>query len=153
MSFNVYWGYVSIKELGEVLNGPAVVRLRPGLDYEPDIFVVLREQLGQLEEQYFSGAPTLVIEVVSPGGRNYDLKTKAVNYYSHGVREYWVVDPAARTLYQHTLATEEMASYVMREHTAGPVESLAVPRFWIEAEWLWESPLPEEKPLLDRLLR
>lgn len=146
-------GYMGSKRLGRVFNGPGVVRLRPGLDYEPDIFVVAREQLGQLAEQYFAGAPILVVEVISPGGRNYDLRTKAANYRQHGVREYWAIDPDAQTLSQHTLPTADAAPYVVQERTTGRVESYAVPRFWIEVAWLWDSPLPEEMPLLDRLLR
>src|ERR671923_2837598 len=46
-------GYVETHDLGEVLNGPGVVRPRPGLDYEPDIFVVLAAQHDQFSEQYF----------------------------------------------------------------------------------------------------
>lgn len=93
-----------------------------------------------------------LVEVISPGERNYGLKTKATNYRQYGVWEYWAVDPATQTLYQHTRQIEETAPYVVQEHTAGRVESYAVPGFWIEAAWLWESSLPEEKPLLDRLL-
>jgi len=144
--------YMGVRGLGRVFNGPGVVRLRPGLDYEPDIFVVAREQLDQLEEQYFSGAPILVVEVVSPGGRTYDLRTKAANYRQHGVREYWAIDPDAQRLFQHTLPSADAAPYVVREHTTGRVESHTVPGFWIEAAWLWESPLPAELPLLNRLL-
>ncbi len=130
-------GYMGSKGLGRVFNGPGVAR----------------EQLDQLAEQYFVGAPILVVEVISPGGRTYDLRTKAANYRQHGVREYWAIDPDARTLSQHTLPTADAAPYVVKEHTTGRVESYAVPRFWIEVAWLWESPLPEEMPLLDRLLR
>jgi len=31
-------GYVEERGLGEVLNGPAVLRIREGVDKEPDIF-------------------------------------------------------------------------------------------------------------------
>ena len=146
-------GYVGAKGLGKVLNGPAVVRLRPGLDYEPDIFVILREQLGQLEAQYFSGAPALVVEVTSPGGHTYDLKHKAANYGQHGVREYWVVELEEQRLYQHTLPAEAPAPYTVRDYARGRVESLVVPGFWIEVAWLWQDPLPPEPPLLEALLR
>ncbi|MBI3989313.1 MAG: Uma2 family endonuclease [candidate division NC10 bacterium] len=146
-------GYVRAKGLGEVLNGPAVVRLWPGLDYEPDIFVILGEQLRQFETQYFSGAPALVVEITSPGGRTYDLKHKAANYGRHGVREYWVVEPEEGRLYQHTLPAEAPAPYTVQDYASGRVESLVVPGFWIEVAWLWQDPLPLEPPLLEALLR
>lgn len=81
-------GYVRSKNLGEVLNGPGVVQLRPGLDYEPDICFVTREQCDLFNEQYFSGAPTHIMEVVSPGTRHHDLVTKATHYQEYGVPEY-----------------------------------------------------------------
>ncbi len=146
-------GYTGTKGLGRVFNGPAVVRLRPGLDYEPDIFMVLSEHLHQLETQYFSGAPDLVVEVVSPGGRNYDLKTKASNYRAHGVREYWVIDADEQVLYQHTPPPAQTPPYVVKEYPTGHIESLVLPGFWIDVSWLWATPLPAEKPLLDQLLQ
>jgi Uma2 family endonuclease len=145
-------GYANSKGLGRVFNGPAVVRLRPDLDYEPDIFVVLQEHLDRLEEQYFSGAPDLVVEVMSPSGRNYDLRTKADHYRRHGVREYWAVDPATNVLYQHLLSTEASAPYLVSEYATGRLESSILSGFWLVVSWLWEVPLPQEKSLLDRLL-
>jgi len=39
-----------------------------------------------------------VIEVVSPSNRSRDLLTKRALYGRAGVREYWLVDPEARTI-------------------------------------------------------
>ena len=44
------------------------------------------------------GPPDLVIEVVSPSNRSRDLLTKRALYGRAGVREYWLVDPEARTI-------------------------------------------------------
>ncbi len=145
-------GYVSTKGLGNVFNGPAVVRLRPDLNYEPDIFVVRREHLSQLEAQFFSGGPDLVVEVMSPGGRSYDLKTKATNYRQYGVREYWLIDPATTPFYQHTCPTDDSAPYDIRTYATARVDSMTMPGFWVDASWFWERPLPQETRLLDRLL-
>lgn len=144
-------GYVSSRNLGEVLNGPAVVRLRPGLNYEPDIFVVGTEQRGQIEEQRFSGAPLLVVEMISPSTRNYDLRTKAMNYREHGVPEYWAVDPAQQTVDQHLLPQNASAPYVVAQHTQGRLESRAIAGLWIDVSWLWQEPLPGELPCLEQM--
>lgn len=144
--------YVSSKRLGKVLNGPAVARLRPGLCYEPDLFFVPQKQQALLKEQYFAGAPEMVVEVVSPGGRQYDLKEKAANYEKHGVREYWVIDPVNSTLYRHAKPSSGEAPYLVQEWKAGRVASSVVQGFWIDAAWLWQDPLPEERTLLEQIL-
>jgi Uma2 family endonuclease len=44
------------------------------------------------------GPPDLVIEIVSPSNRGRDLLTRRALYARADVREYWVVDPDARTI-------------------------------------------------------
>lgn len=41
-------GFIEERGLGEVFNGPAVLRLRPGADKEPDLFFVRREDAGRI---------------------------------------------------------------------------------------------------------
>ncbi|MGC8916244.1 MAG: Uma2 family endonuclease [Thermoanaerobaculum sp.] len=143
--------YVRQKKLGDVLCGPAVLRLRPGLNYEPDIFVIPAGQLDRLEPHCFSGTPSLVVEIASPATRQHDMKTKAVAYRKHGVPEYWVVDPGIKTLFQHLPAADPHAPYNVTPYTQGPVGAEAIPGFWIEAHWLWEDPLPEELSCLEHI--
>lgn len=145
-------GYVTTRRLGTVLNGPAVVRLRPGLDYEPDIFFVGRDQLGQLGKQYLAGAPALVVEVVSPGTRSHDLKTKAANYHKHRVKEYWAIDIEKRVLARHRPGPPAAAAYRVTRHAKGRVTSAAIPGFWLEVSWLWRAQLPPELECLEQIL-
>ncbi len=143
--------YVRHHRLGDVLNGPAVVRLRPGLDYEPDIFVVPADRSSQLRETYFEGTPTLVVEVLSPSTRRHDLETKARNYGRHGVPEYWAIDPEEKALVQHVRAGTRRA-YRRRRVRRGRLESRAIGGFWIDVGWLWQDPLPDEWACLNALL-
>jgi Uma2 family endonuclease len=141
-------GYGETQSLGNALNGPAVVRFRPGLLYEPDIFFLRTEQLAHLEAEYFSGSPTLIVEVVSRGSPAHDLKIKAASYHQHRVGEYWAVDVEKECLFQHLLSN----GYQPTPLSSGRVSSRAVPGFWIEASWLWQKPLPPSPRCLDQIL-
>ena len=45
-----------------------------------------------------AGRPDLAVEIISPGSVRYDRVVKLGWYASIGVPEYWIVDPASRTL-------------------------------------------------------
>lgn len=143
--------FVRHRRLGEVLNGPAVVRFRPGLDYEPDIFFVPVGQLAALGEDYFGGIPGLIVEVLSEGTRAHDLKTKAAAYRLHGVPEYWAVDLARRAVTVHLLPAHAEQPYGITEKTEGRLESAAISGFWIDVSWLWQDPLPDPLYCLDQI--
>lgn len=144
--------YAGDNNLGEILCGPAVVRLHPGLNYEPDIFFVPLSHLSQLGKTYYSGPPALVIEVMSPATRNYDLKTKAALYSKHGVPEYWVIDPEGKIFYFHSLPENQKDPYHIKEYTEGRVQSQALPDFWLDVSWFWQEPLPAGLHCLRKIL-
>ncbi len=139
-------------DLGVVLCGPAVIRLRLGLLYEPDIFFIRKDRTNNLMEQYYSGAPDFVVEVISPSGRSHDLKTKANQYHDHGVQEYWTVDTEKRSIHQHVLPTNLTEPYTVSFHTEGKIFSTALSGFWIDAGWLWQDLLPSEAQCLEQIL-
>ena len=63
--------------------------------YRPDIFFVSQNQMEILgEDGYVHGAPDLVIEVLSPGTSKDDKTKKKEIYGQHGVKEYWLIEPA-----------------------------------------------------------
>ena len=49
------------------------------------------------------GAPDLVVEVLSPGTARYDRGRKKDVYEKSGVKEYWIVSPAEKTVEQYLL--------------------------------------------------
>ncbi len=58
---------------------------------EPDISVICDPN--KFTDRGCSGAPDLIIEIVSPSSRKMDYSLKNTIYSQADVREYWIVDP------------------------------------------------------------
>lgn len=58
---------------------------------EPDISVICDPN--KLTDRGCSGAPDLIVEIVSPSSSKMDYGKKNALYSETGVREYWIVDP------------------------------------------------------------
>lgn len=69
--------------------------------YIPDVMIVCDRE--KLQWNGVHGAPDLVVEVLSPGTAKNDRSKKWNVYEKCGVREYWLVDPANRTIEQYFL--------------------------------------------------
>ncbi|MDO4327448.1 MAG: Uma2 family endonuclease [bacterium] len=61
---------------------------------EPDIAVICDKN--KLTDRGCTGAPDMVIEIISPSSRRMDYAIKHALYAEAGVREYWIVDPAKK---------------------------------------------------------
>lgn len=78
----------------EVLWAP--IGWRPGVTrwFEPDLVVVYLPG-GPKGRAHLTEPPALVVEVLSPRTRAYDLTMKRQVYDEGGVDAYWIVDPSA----------------------------------------------------------
>ena len=63
---------------------------------EPDLSVVCDPD--KLDDVGCKGAPDLIIEVLSPSTQRHDRLVKYNLYQRAGVREYWTVDPTAKSV-------------------------------------------------------
>lgn len=68
---------------------------------QPDFVLVKWERAGIIHDRRIYGVPDLIIEILSPGNRDYDEQVKLLAYANAGVPEYGIVDPAARQLRLH----------------------------------------------------
>lgn len=102
---------------GEVFNAPIDVILTPHDVVQPDLVVVTNPAL--VSARGIEGAPTLVVEILSPATTAYDRTTKAQRYAALGIPHYWIVDPEARTLecFRRHAATYQLVGSFARDDT------------------------------------
>lgn len=90
--------FVQTHSLGRVVLSPCDVVLSQFDILQPDIFFIEAEREAIVGKKYTAGAPDLVIEVLSASTETRDRVAKAKRYATFGVREMWLVDPAAKTI-------------------------------------------------------
>lgn len=98
----VLWPVVKLLS-GRVYAAPVDVFLRGANPVQPDIFVLLPEQLGYKSKHGVEGPPALIVEVLSPGNPEHDQVTKRRIYARAGVSEYWLISPTTTTVEVLTL--------------------------------------------------
>src|SRR5437762_2722415 len=96
--FAILHEHVRKHQLGELVVAPSDVELGPRDVYEPDIYFVAKERVSIFTEQGASGAPDLVIEVLSPSTARLDRGPKRDGYAAAGVKELWFVEPRERKI-------------------------------------------------------
>lgn len=72
---------------------------------QPDLCVICDD--AKIDERGAIGAPDLVIEILSPGNSNKEMKYKFDLYEEAGVLEYWIVNPADKTVFIYVLKENE----------------------------------------------
>ena len=87
------------RELGKVLHAPFDVILSDTDVVQPDILFVSNERAHIRTPANIRGAPDLVVEILSPSSASRDWSDKLNLYSKHGVKEYWIVDPANRVVW------------------------------------------------------
>ena len=85
-------------EIGEIRIAPYDVHVDPFNTYQPDLLFVSNARRHIIENRGITGAPDLVVEILSESTRRRDLNRKLPVYINAGVREVWVVDLDARTV-------------------------------------------------------
>ncbi|MCA1849678.1 MAG: Uma2 family endonuclease [Acidobacteria bacterium] len=90
--------------MGSIFFSPLDVILPTGDVVQPDVFFLTNEESERVRSaKRVHGAPSFVVEILSPGSVKHDAITKRDLYERNGVREYWIVDPETRTVAQMVL--------------------------------------------------
>jgi len=68
---------------------------------QPDICVICDP--AKVDTRGCTGAPDIVIEILSPGNNQKELRNKYEVYEESGVIEYWIISPQDKTFLKYTL--------------------------------------------------
>ncbi len=127
---------VQLAGLGYVFSAPTDVELGFETIVQPDILVVLSGGAAALTARRVVGPPDLIVEIVSPSTAGYDRREKQDAYAAAGVREYWIADPASRTV--ELLLPEAGALRGVAVFSGEtPVASTVVPRWDVPTDALF----------------
>jgi Uma2 family endonuclease len=124
------------------LKGNPIGILVPGTgavfsDYDaviPDLVFVSNERwTSVVSGPRITGAPDIVVEILSPGAENRrrDLSVKRQLYAKYGVKEYWAVDPENRSVDVYRLVEQnlvEIATLMDHDEISSPM----LPRFQLK---------------------
>ena len=95
----VIGGHLIENKSGYVYTDNVDVHFSDGSLFKPDLCVVLKSNEKILAgRKAIYGAPDMVVEVLSYSTRKKDLTIKKDTYEAQGVREYWIVDPQAKSV-------------------------------------------------------
>jgi Uma2 family endonuclease len=113
-----------LAESGKVRLSPVDVYLDDENIVQPDVLWTAPDSPCRVVEgKYLSGAPELVIEVLSPGTARHDRGKKFTLYEKCGVREYWLAD----LIGDYFEVFVNGASGFIRQGLYGPDESFVSP--------------------------
>lgn len=141
--------YVRRNKLGQVGIEKLLVSLTRN-DYEPDVCFWSAEKAAEFEpRQAQFPVPDFVAEVLSESTAKNDRGVKYQDYESHGVQEYWIVDPEKQILEQYVLNAD---GYELRMKSGdGVVHSTAISGFSIPVRAIFDD--DENARMLTQLWR
>lgn len=97
------YNQIALTGRGLVFDAPIDVELDKHDIAQPDLVVLIGENVKLVTRTRIRGVPDLVVEILSPSRPEYDLEMKREMYERVRVPEYWIVDPEACTLIQLVL--------------------------------------------------
>lgn len=104
--------FVSEHNLGVILTAPFEVHLAENTrPVQPDVLFIQAAHQPRPGAKFFTGAPDLIIEVISPSSIRHDRRIKFDTYEAAGVSEYWLADPKTRSVEVYTLSNGEYALF------------------------------------------
>jgi len=134
--------YLGKTKLGFVGHEKIMIQLTRN-DYEPDICFFLKEKSDTFkDDQMLFPAPDFVVEVLSPSTEKTDRTIKFEDYESHGVKEYWIIDPEKEFVEQYLL--NEGKYFLQLKSGNGIISSPVIEGFNIPIRAIFDEKLLNE---------
>ena len=136
--------FIDLRQAGDVFAAPFEMKLRAGRSYrEPDLLVVLTQNLGRIDNRRLNGPADIAIEILSEDEPNRDLVDKFEEYEQAGIPEYWIVKGREGRSGVQLFALGLDGRYARVEpDAAGRLRSHVLDGFWLDPAWLAADPLP-----------
>ena len=130
--------YLEKNKTGEFFHAPYDVVLSDRVVVQPDILFVSKKNSHIIGEKNISGAPDLVIEIISHSTGYYDLVEKKDIYETYGVKEYWIVDPMKRRV-EIYVNRKNKFEQLMRIEQDGILNSTVLEGFILEYKTIFQN--------------
>ena len=139
---DVFQAYLHFLGGGKVFQAPMVMKSSADTrGREPDLMVLLPENVEKAKPTYIEGAADLVVEIISPESVERDRGSKFTEYERAGVTEYWIIDPYRKESLFYVLSDNGM--YAQRGiDESGIYTSLVLPQLRLSITLLWQDPMP-----------
>ncbi|MNS51052.1 hypothetical protein D3C72_837160 [compost metagenome] len=128
----------------QVFSAPFDVRLPRKSKNDKDVITVVQPDVcvicdpKKLDDRGCIGAPDIVIEILSPGNNDKELRNKYEVYEESGVKEYWIISPQNKTFFRYTLVDGNyQASKLMI--TGDVIETPILPGFQLDLTELFDE--------------
>jgi Uma2 family endonuclease len=96
--FRIIDRHVRAHGLGKLYYAPIDVVLDSENTVQPDLIFVPNANLDIIKQRAIFGTPDLLVELISPSSVKRDRYEKKELYARFGVKEYWIGDPANKSL-------------------------------------------------------
>lgn len=143
--YSLLRSFIELFGLGLVRQAPFEVKLWPdGPSREPDLFFISQDNPAGITPTLITGAPDLVIELISKGSVTIDRVDKFREYEQAGVKEYWLIEARPRRHNAEFFVLDPEAGYIPVEPNENNLyRSTVLPHFWLNTDWLQQQPFVE----------
>ena len=101
--YRILSNHVVGHRMGRLLLAPTDLILAATTVVQPDLIFIANDRSQVVTQRGVEGAPTLVVEILSPTTQANDRQTKAQLYAKYIVPHYWLIDPDKETLEAYAL--------------------------------------------------